>query len=240
MKEHRQLQADLRRLQRQREEASRTLNEDPAKSISDSYHTLLHVRTEFHKRKPQDKKDIIRKLVDEVKITSISPHLYTLQITWIRPLTDGRDDAALLWRSDPTKDEEVINWTEEEEATLRQLYPQSVQLDLLRAMPGKTPGQMKKRANQLGAKRDYWHIDQSERFHWTVCYKDLAALEAYTGDTEERDYLWRAVNRMAESTRRGQISALWFIPVDMISFSQSLRVTGMIESGLSRTLASWL
>ena len=239
VKEHRQLQADLRRLQRQREEASRTLNEDPAKSISDFYHTLMHLRTEFHKRRPQDKKDIIRKLVDEVKITSISPHLYALQITWIRPLTDGRDDAALLWRSDPTKDEEVINWTEEEEAALRLLYPQSVQLDLLRAMPGKTPGQMKKRANQLGVKRDYWHIDQSERFHWTVCYKDLAALEAYTGDAEERDYLWRAVNTLAENTRRGQISALWFIPVDMISFSQYLSVTGMIEGGVPRISALW-
>jgi hypothetical protein len=122
MKEHRQLQADLRRLQRQREESSRTLNEDHAKSISDFYHTLLHVRIEFHKRKPQDKKDIIRKLVDEVKITSISPHLYTLQITWIGPLTDGRDDAALLWRSDPTKGEELINWTEQEEVALRLLY----------------------------------------------------------------------------------------------------------------------
>jgi hypothetical protein len=106
-------------------------------------------------------------------------------------------------------------------------------------MPGKTPGQMKKRANQLGIKRDYWHIDQTERFYWTVCYKDLAALEAYTGDAEERDYLWRAVDRMAETTRRGQISALWFIPVDMISFSQYLSVTEMIEGGLSRISASW-
>lgn len=235
MKEHRQLQADLRRLQRQREEAARTLNEDPAKSITDFYHTLMHLRTEFHKRKPQDKKDIIRKLFDEVKITSISPHLYTLQVTWIRPLTDGRDDVALLWRSDPTKDEELTHWTEEEEASLRRLYPRSVQLELLRAMPGKTPGQMKKRANQLGIKRDYWHIDQSERFYWTVCYKDLAALEAYTSDAEERDYLWRAVNQMAAHTKRGQISALWFIPVDMISFSRSLRVTDMIKSGSPKT-----
>jgi len=174
-------------------------------------------------------------LVDEVKINSISPHLYTLQITWIRPLTDGRDDVALLWRSDPTKDEEVISWAGEEEAALRLLYPNSVQLELLRAMPGKTPGQMKKRANQLGVKRDYWHIDQSERFYWTVCYKDLAVLEAYTSSEEERHYLWGAVNRMAENTKRGQISALWFIPVDVISFSQSLRDTGMIGGGVPRT-----
>jgi hypothetical protein len=94
---------------------------------------------------------------------------------------------------------------------------------------------MKKRASQLGVKRDYWHIDQSERFYWTVCYNDLAALEAYTRAAEEREYLWRAVNTMAETTRRGQLSVLWFIPVDMISFSQSLCVTAVIEGALSRT-----
>jgi hypothetical protein len=40
---------------------------------------------------------------------------------------------------------------------------------------------------------------------------------------------------MAETTRRGQLSVLWFIPVDMISFSQSLCVTAVIEGALSRT-----
>src|ERR1700736_2841297 len=105
-------------------------------------------------------------------------------------------------------------------------------------MPGKTPGQMKKRANQLGVKRGYWHIDQSGRFYSTGCHKDLAALEAYTSSEEERSSLWGAVNRMAENTKRGQISALWFIPVDVISFSQSLRATGVIGGGLSRTSAS--
>jgi hypothetical protein len=32
---------------------------------------------------------------------------------------------------------------------------------------------------------------------------------------------------------------MWFIPVDMISFSQVLCVTGVIEKGLSKTLVSW-
>ena len=56
MKEHRQLQATLRNLKRQRDEAARQQNEDPAKSITGFYHTLSHLRTEFHKRPPQDKK----------------------------------------------------------------------------------------------------------------------------------------------------------------------------------------
>ncbi len=136
MKEHRQLQATLRNLKRQRDEAARQQNEDPAKSITGFYHTLSHLRTEFHKRPPQDKKDIIRKLVEEVKITNISPHLYTLQITWIRPLTDGRDDVALLWRSDPIRDKALSTWTDKEEALLRKLYPTSPQLTLLRLSSG--------------------------------------------------------------------------------------------------------
>lgn len=103
-------------------------------------------------------------------------------------------------------------------------------------IPNKTAGQIKKRAWQSGIKRDYRHIDQSERFSWTVCYKDLLALEAFLATDEERIYLWGEVNAMAANTRRGQISALWFIPVDMISFSQLVCVTDAVEGGLSKIL----
>jgi hypothetical protein len=234
VKEHRQLQADLRRLIRQREEAARLTLEDPAKSITNFYHTLSHLRTEFHTRKPQDKKDIMRKLIERIQVNTISPHLYTLNITWIRPLTDGRDDVALLWRSDPTKDEALTRWSAQEEETLRAYYPNSTQLVLMQALPNKTPGQMKKRAWELGIRRDYRHIDQTGRFTWTVCYKDLLALEAFVTNAEEREYVQREVNTLAENTKRGQLSALWFIPVDMLAFSRLVSVTDVIETGLSQ------
>src|SRR5260221_212258 len=104
MKEHRQLSSTLRNLQKQRQEAALESQEDPAASIDNFYHVLSHLRQEFGRKPPQTKKDIIRKLVKAVEVNAISPHLYTLHITWIEPLSSVRDDVALLWRSDPLKD----------------------------------------------------------------------------------------------------------------------------------------
>ncbi len=38
---------------------------------------------------------------------------------------------------------------------------------------------------------------------------------------------------MAQETKKGELTALWFLPIDAISFSQSLCVTSGIEGGLS-------
>ncbi len=232
VKEYRKLSATLRNLKRQRDEAARIANEDPARSITDFYHVLSHVRAEFHTKDPQTKKDIMKKLIEEVKINALSPHLYTLHITWIQPMAAGREDVALLWRSDPLNNHVMAVWTEEEEAALTKLYPDGPQIELMQAMPTKTPGQIKKRASELGIKRDRWHIDEKERFYWTVAYADLQAAAAFTETVKERSYLWREINTMAESTKRGQLTPSWFLPVDMISFVRDLCVTSEIAEGL--------
>lgn len=234
VKEHRKLANTLRNLQKQRDETAWEAQEDPGKSIANFYHVLSHLRAEFNSKPPQNKKDIIRKLIEEVKINAISPHLFTLHITWIRPLSQTREDVALLWRSDPTVSEALANWSEEEEASLRLLYPDRPQIELLQAIPYKTPGQIKRRASQLGIKRNRYQIEEQERFYWTVAYVDLQAAAGFTEMIEERSLLWREINNMAANTRRGELTALWFLPIDMISFSHALCVTDVIEEGLSR------
>lgn len=134
----------------------------------------------------------------------------------------------------------IAAWSEEEEEVLRQLYPSSLQIELLQAIPDKTAAQIKKRASQLEVKRYYWHIDQTNRFHWTICYTDLQAAATFTSTTEEQAFLWQEINTMAQNTQRGQLAASWFLPVDMVSFVHALDVTNEIESGKLRTLASWL
>jgi hypothetical protein len=177
---------------------------------------------------------MMKKLIEEVKITSISPHLFTLHITWIRPLATERDDVALLWRSMPTKSDITNIWTDEEEVTLRALYPDHPLSELMQAIPNKTRGQMKDRAYQLGIKRDYWHIQNyGERFYWTVSYIDLQAIAQFVQNTEEQAFLWSQINIMAKNTKRREITPLWFFPVDMVSFSQSRCVTDILEEGLS-------
>jgi hypothetical protein len=234
MKEYRQLSATLRRLKRQRDEAALLANEDPTRSITDFYHVLSHLRSEFTKQDPQTKKDIMKKLIEEVKINALSPHLYTLHITWIQPMAAGREDVALFWRSDPLNNHVKAVWTEEEEAALRTLYPDRPRNEIMQAIPTKTPGQIKKRAGELRIRRPRWHIDETERFYWTVCYADLQAAAAFTETVKERSFLWAEINRMAERTKRGQLTPSWFLPVDMISFVRDLCATNEIEGGLPR------
>ncbi len=123
---------------------------------------------------PETKKDIIKKLVEEVEVNAISPHLYTLHITWIRPMASMRDDVALLGRSDPTRDKMIACWSEEEDEAVRMLYPERPQIELLQTIPHKTAAQIKNRAWQLGVKRDYRHIDEQQRFYWTVSYSAIS------------------------------------------------------------------
>jgi hypothetical protein len=232
VKEHRKLSATLRNLQKQRDEAAIEAKEDPAQSIQNFYHVLSHLRAEFHKRPPQTKKDIMRKLIEEVKVNIFSPHLFTLHITWIRPMSSVRDDVAFLWRSDPTQDNLLECWSEEEEKTLRTFYPQRPQVEVMQAIPYKTPGQIKKRAMELGIKRDRYNITEQQRFYYTVSYADLQAAAEYTESVAERDMLWEEINAMADSTRRGQLGVMWFMPLDIVSFSHALAVTSVNEGGL--------
>jgi hypothetical protein len=197
---------------------------------------LSHVRAEFNKQDPQTKKDIMKKLIDEVKINALSLHLYTLHITWIQPMAAGREDVALLWRSDPLNNHVMAVWTEEEETALKRLYPDRPQIEVMQAIPTKTPGQIKKKASELGVKRDRYHIIDTQRFYWTVAYADLQTAVAFTETLAERTLLWREINNMAESTRRGQLTPSWFLPIDMISFIRELCVTSDIEGGLPRHL----
>ena len=204
----------------------------PSSSIKNFYHILSHLPHEFFSKSPQTRKDIIRKLIEEVKVNVISPHLYTLNITWISPVSCGREDVALFWRSDPISDENLSEWTEDEEAALHRLYPNSPKIELMKAMPYKTPGMIKSRASTLGIKRDRYHIvDEQERFYWTVCYADLQVAAEFTQTIEERSYLWGVINNMAENTKRGQLTASWFLPVDAVSFERALCVTDVKNSG---------
>ena len=231
--EKRGLQVQLRRLQKQREEAARLNREDPSKSIEGFYDVLSHLREQFYERTPQDRKDIMRKLIDDITVNCISAHLFTLHITWIEPLaTRSGEDVALLWRSVPIKNESWNTWTPEEDDALRRLYPNASKLELLETIPSKSPGQIKSRACELGVRRDTWDTSGNEQFDRTITYNDLQAAAAFTETTRERHLLWRKINEMASRAKRGEVSALWFLPVDMISFSQSL-VTDTIDTGVS-------
>jgi hypothetical protein len=235
MVEQRNLYMQLRRLQKQREEAARQSKEDPSNSTTDFYHVLSHLTTEFHKLPPQTKKDFMRRLIEKVSIQSISPHLFTLRITWIRPLAYERSDVALLWRSTPTKDEAVNTWTEEEDNALRRLYPNAPQLELMQRIPYKTPGMMKNRAHYLGIQRLGKKHD-AERFSLTMMYADLEAAAKFAKTDRRRKLVLSEINILSQQAKKGRdtnITALWFFSVDMVSFVQSVNVNDIVTAALS-------
>jgi hypothetical protein len=233
--EKRNLHMQLYRLQKQRDDAARQSKEDPSNSITGFYHVLSHLTTEFHKLPPQTKKDFMRRLIEEVKIQAISPHLFTLHITWIRPLAYERDDVALLWRSTPTRGEEVNTWTPEEDELVKTLYPNASQFALMQALPYKTQGMMKNRACYLEVSRQ-GRMREDERFSRTVMYADLEAAAQFAKTDKRKRLLWYEINELSQLAKKGRetnITALWFFSVDMVSFVQSFNVTDVIKEGLS-------
>ncbi len=117
---------------------------------------------------------------------------------------------------------------------LRLLYPLSSQIEIMAGIPNKTPGMIKNRAWHLGVRRQR-NIGEEERFFWTVMYADLQAVEAFTQTDKERRLLWEQINTLAKHTNKknGNISPLWFFPVDMVSFAKQICVTDIIQEGLS-------
>lgn len=224
VKEYRELSAALRRLQEQRKSAEKQEREDPAKSIKNFYGVLEHMRTEFLKQNPQAKKDIIGKLIEEIEIHQLSPHLYLMRIVWIKPIAGERDDVALLWRATATK----APWSTEEETILQTLYPEADILTLMQALPDKAMNRMRTRASTLGIRRQ-----QRTRypFYETITWKDLEVAKP-----EEREVLWEEMNRMARSTKkRGRVAVSWLLPFDEISFLRLLVIRGNEEGSAGRT-----
>lgn len=241
VKKYREISASLRQLRQQRKEAGNRAQEDPEKTIHGFYSTLGHLRTEFLKRSPQDKKDIIQKLVDEVEIQMLSPHLFVMRLIWIKPITgrddsEPRDDVVLLWKC-LSRQYTGYEWAPEEDARLRILYGQASQQELMEAFPAKSFGRIRNRASFLKLPRR----PRSERqFHETITWQDLA-----TALPDEREVLWDEINRLAECTRKNQIGALWFLPIDEVSFLrrnltevESEQPSRRLKSS-SRTMESW-
>ena len=103
----------------------------------------------------------------------------------------------------------------------------------MHAIPNKTPSQMRDKACELGIRRAFYDLSRGERFHMTVAQIDLQAAAAFTECVKEQEFLWREINAMAERTRKGDVSAMWFLPIDAISFAQSLCVIDVLETGVS-------
>lgn len=192
---------------------------DPAETITNFYFVLSHMPTEFSKQHIDVQRQMIGRLVKQVVINNISPHLFRLYIVW----QDGiatRPDVALLWRGKAVMDNE--GWSEEEEAIICTHWPKGQQLDIMRLLPMRTWTSIRQHANAIGIVRSK-ELKGGRRkvnhYYETISYADLEAAMTYAENGEDKVYMCEKVNELAEQTPRGYISTYWPLPVDIVGFS---------------------
>jgi hypothetical protein len=230
---------------------------DPETTIKNFYYVLSHLVTEFHKQTKDTQSRIMGKLVKQVRVNNIAPHLYHLYIVWQEGVATRHPDVALLWRGTSLTDE--TEWTEEDNVLIRRYWPTGKQEDILKLFPRVTWASIRQQANALGVFRSKelkMGNLRVNKYSTTMTYADLMAAikltridylpdEAADSFYENHDYttpfdegqasayICDIVNDLAEATGRGKITAYWPLPVEVVGFS-SLTMDEAVSSGILR------
>ena len=211
-----ELRAKLVRLMKQ-QQAKPDL--DQGETITNFYFILAHLPTEFKKQSMEVQRQIMGKLVKQITVSNLSPHLFRLYIIW----QDGiatRPDVALLWRGHAVRDEE--GWREEENEIACQYWSDGKQLEIMRLLPLRSWTSIRQHANAMGMLRS-----QEQRFgghrklavHETMTYKNLEVALGSAENGEDEAYLCEVINTLAEGASRKIMTSYWPVPVDIVGFS---------------------
>jgi hypothetical protein len=196
---------------------------DPETTIKNFYFVLSHLTTEFFKQGIDVQKQMMTKLVQQITVERLSPHLYSLYIIW----QDGvarRPDIALLWRAVALRGKE--GWSTEEDTLIKTLWPTAHPLDVLRHLPERSRDSIANRAIELGVNRTFRTGGQKVNpYHRSMTYADLAAAMQRV-NKEDEEYICGILNDMAEKTKRGEILAYWPLPIERVGFSTMTTVDG--------------
>ncbi len=154
----------------------------------------------------------------EVKLDMLSPHLFRLYIVWENGIA-VRPDVALMWRGMTPNNSEA--WSIEEDNIMRRYYPEKPQIEVMRALPRWAWNRILERAQDLNLRRKVSHNGPHpfNSYHRTMRYDDLMAAEQLAQGEEEKERIRYIVNKLAQQTMRGGLSAYWFLPLDSISYT---------------------
>lgn len=93
---------------------------------------LSHLSTEFVRLPPESQKRVARQVIRDIKLNRISAHLFLLHIEWQNGIALC-PDVALIWRGKGARIGH--DWTAEEEAIIRAVYPAGAQIEIMAALP---------------------------------------------------------------------------------------------------------
>lgn len=188
----------------------------PDEFIPAFYRILGEAPGEFWNMDIDRQRRMLRLLVDSIEVENISPHMYSLRLKWKDPVTP-RWDCALIFRRNSLRS--VLkgdDWSEEELALLKEIYPTGDKLDLHKAFPMKSCEAIKQKSSELQIKRALERPTTYSIIHRSLCYADWVhtcnALHVEHTSEEGRVVL-RQLNHFARTTEKRSAAFWWLLPV---------------------------
>ncbi len=202
------------------EKAQRKMNSQnelqPTKVIPNFYRILGKAPGEFWELDIDRQRKMLRLLLESVQIEHIAPHVYTVCLKWIQPVSI-RPDIALVYRGSSLQSD----WSPEEEAWIRANYPTGDKLEILQHFPERTWGVIKKRATDLGLKRSVPRY-RGALLHIDLAYNDWIKTCEYSEidySSEEGLQVLDQLNHYANEVGRKEAAFHWLLPADKIAAS---------------------
>jgi hypothetical protein len=215
-----EVEEDLARLKRQ--QAAQQGQEDPQRVIPNLYYFLSHLPAEYKKLMPEGQKYLMRFVIKEVRLDTVSQHVFRLCITWENSIARC-PDVALVWRG-ATRNTGG-KWSEEEDELIRILYPSVPQLDIMKALPRRAWNRILDRAQDLMVRRkldtsvNHHGPHAANVYHRTMSYNDLEAVALFVHTEEEKNRAQKMLNELAKETLRGNLTAHWWLPLDCVGIA---------------------
>ncbi len=213
----RETEEDLQRLLR-KQAKQQAEYQDPAEIIGNFYYVLSHLSTEFVRLPPESQKRVARQVIRDIKLNRISAHLFLLHIEWQNGIALC-PDVALIWRGKGARIGH--DWTAEEEAIIRAVYPAGAQIEIMAALPRRGWQSIRQHACTIGLHRSISTADQNaiNFYHATISHHGLDAVARLVDDAQQQARLRQVVGELARKTVRGGLSVHWWLPLDAISYA---------------------
>ena len=155
------------------------------------------------------KQKLARLITQRVMIEELSIHWLQLTIHWVGPLS-VRPDVCLIWRRDGKRNP---NWTEEDDAIIRDYYPTADKWEILEAMPQRTMNMIFMRAKELRVERLVGRASPGVGVPKNVSMGDIMILGDYH----------KGLELIEEVARRNEeAAAFWLYSADITACYQEL------------------
>src|SRR5258706_8785713 len=222
-------EAEIDRGRLLKKQATRDQQRNPADVVPNFYRVLTHLPSEYQHLTAEKQKRMTRQVIRDIRLNIISPHLFILRVRWQLGIAMC-PDVALVWRGKGAR--VGYDWTPEEEAIIKSLYPDQPQIDIMRVLPRRAWQSIREHASKFGLHRIAPSTRTANAYCLTMSYADLDAVERLTDDPQQQSHLCRIADELARRTVRGALSAHWWLPLVTVSYAGTTDADDSGEPGV--------